>query len=49
MAVEGHPEIGALYFSIIVSIKPGQYRVEMSSAQAKRGYKRLDPGDAEIG
>jgi hypothetical protein len=31
VTVDGHPEIGSLYFFVIVSLKPGQYRVEMSS------------------
>ncbi|HLV85732.1 MAG TPA: hypothetical protein VKV39_02070 [Candidatus Sulfotelmatobacter sp.] len=30
--VDGHPEMGSLYFFVVVSLKPGQYRVEMSSA-----------------
>jgi hypothetical protein len=29
---DGHPELGSLYFFVIVSLKPGQYHVEMSSA-----------------
>jgi hypothetical protein len=34
VSVEGHTaEVGALYFFVIVSTKPGQYRVEMSSAK----------------
>jgi hypothetical protein len=32
VAVDKHPEIGTLYLFVIVSIKPNQYRVEMSSA-----------------
>jgi hypothetical protein len=32
VAVDGHPEIGSLYFFVVVSLKPGHYRVEMSSA-----------------
>ena len=32
VAVDKHPEIGTLYFFVIVSLKPGQYRVQMSSA-----------------
>lgn len=30
--VDKHPEIGTLYCFVIVSLKPNQYRVEMSSA-----------------
>jgi hypothetical protein len=29
---DGHPDLGSLYFFVIVSLKPGQYHVEMSSA-----------------
>lgn len=32
VAVDKHAEIGTLYFFVIVSLKPGQYRVQMSSA-----------------
>jgi hypothetical protein len=33
VAVGKHPEFGALYFFVVISLKPGQYRVEMSSAK----------------
>lgn len=33
VSVEKHPEIGALYFYVVVSTKKNQYRVEMSSAK----------------
>jgi len=32
VTVDKHPEIGTLYCFVIVSLKPNQYRVEMSSA-----------------
>jgi hypothetical protein len=33
VAVDGHLDSGILYFFVIVSLKKGQYRVEMSSAK----------------
>jgi hypothetical protein len=33
VAVDGHLDSGILYFYVIVSLKKGQYRVEMSSAK----------------
>jgi hypothetical protein len=29
---DGHPELGSLYFFVIVSLRPGHYHIEMSSA-----------------
>jgi hypothetical protein len=34
VAIEEHPDAGALYFFVVVSTKPGQYRVEMSDAKS---------------
>lgn len=34
VAVEGHPEIGAVYFFVIVSTSATQYRVQMSDSKS---------------
>lgn len=33
IAIQDHPEAGAIYFFVVTSVKPGQYRVEMSAGK----------------
>jgi len=56
VAVDGHLDSGILYFFVIVSLKRGQYRVEMSSAkrieyedwQALKKTQQPQPSDYTI-
>jgi hypothetical protein len=43
--VDGYPEVGSLYFFVVVSLKPGQYRVEMSSALLGKTGDASPPGN----